>query len=68
LVNYAHLFLINQQPAPWPSGVEHENALPEGLFLEADKALRTLGNLIQPQEEKGGIDYAVNQKRHTRSG
>jgi hypothetical protein len=30
LINYSYLFLVNQQSAPWPSGVEDEKEFPEG--------------------------------------
>jgi hypothetical protein len=30
LINYSYLFLVNQQSAPWPSGVEGEKEFPEG--------------------------------------
>ena len=30
VINYSYLFLVNQQSAPWPSGVEDEKEFPEG--------------------------------------
>jgi hypothetical protein len=30
LINYSYFFLLNQQSAPWPSGVEDEKEFPEG--------------------------------------
>jgi len=34
LVNYSSLFLVNQQPALWPSGVEDEKEFPEGAHAK----------------------------------
>ena len=33
-MNYSYLFLVNQQSAPWPSGVEDEKEFPEGAHTK----------------------------------
>ena len=33
-VSYSHLFLINQQPALWPSGAEYEKEFLEGAHTK----------------------------------
>jgi hypothetical protein len=34
LINYSYLFLVNQQPAPWPPGGEDEKEFPEGAHTK----------------------------------
>ncbi len=57
MVNYSYLFLVNQQPTLWPSGVEDEKEFPEGTIRRlspADK--RTVRRIIFDH-----FDYIVTE-------
>ncbi len=50
LVNYSYLFLVNQQPAPWPSGVADEKEFPEGAHTKTRGNFYSEGGLTLMNE------------------